>query len=194
MKTKALLFLSLFALVGCDITGLERSRSSDNRTTYVEINESMGQSLYLDNDGWSWLIDRYGNVVDGPYDIGNNFPPGTPLPEAPNPPPPLLVNEAGASWVLALLLLMTTSCAMNFARDGHAALIGHAEVQPGIALSIGSRTQASSAASQDKAEIATESYTEGGGTVQVPSSSLDSRSPRPARVIGPPPTNEAQEE
>lgn len=171
MKTNTMLIIAMLLAAGCDITGLERSRSADNRTTNIEINEGMGQTLYLDDDGWSWLIDRQGQVIDGPFDIGGNQPAGTPLPEAPNPPPPWVPIQAGVAWVLMLLAIamakLTAGCAMNFARDGRASLIDRAEVQPGLALSIGSRTQASSAASQDKAESTTESLTEGGGAVEV---------------------------
>jgi hypothetical protein len=88
MLTKIFLIIPLLLLSACDITGLERTR--DNRSSSVTVNESRGEHLYLDNDGWSWLVDRYGSVIDGPFDIGNQQPVGTPLPSEPNPPPPTL--------------------------------------------------------------------------------------------------------
>ncbi len=85
-----LMFMTVATLMGCDITAIHRTR--DNRSSSVTVNESRGEHLYLDNDGWSWLVDRYGNVIDGPFDIGNQQPVVTPLPSEPNPPPPTLEN------------------------------------------------------------------------------------------------------
>ena len=169
-----LTLLALATLTACDITGLERKRSSDNRQTNVTINEAHGESLYRDNDGWSWLIDRFGTVVDGPFDIGNNLPPGSTPPEVPNPPPPSIPTpiptpaEAGISWLAVLLLpALLSGCVMNFAQGGKASLVEHAELQPSLALSLGSRTQAGAAAAQDNADAWQDSQMDGGGKVDA---------------------------
>lgn len=169
-----LTLLALATLTACEFTGLHRSKSEDNRETRVTINESLGQSLYLDNDGWSWLIDRFGAVVDGPFDIGNNLPPGTPVPDVPNPPPPSIPTpiptpaEAGAGWFIVLLLpALLSGCVMNFAQGGSASLIDHAELQPSLALSLGSRTQAGAAAAQGNSDAWQDSQMDGGGKLDA---------------------------
>ena len=175
MNKKLLLLIGAGVLsTSCELTGLERKRSSDNRQTNITINEAAGQSLYLDNDGWSWLIDRFGNVVDGPFDIGNNLPPGTPPPEIPNPPPPSIPtpmptpSEAGMGWLVFLLpAMLGISGCVAVGDNARVQMFERGEVQPALALSVGSRTQASSSAAQDDAESRTESLTEGGGAVEI---------------------------
>lgn len=161
--------------------GLDRSRTSDNRVTNITINEAVGESFYKDEAGWTWIIDKFGTVIDGPFDLTGDKDPQAPKPEFPVPPPPQSSppqsssgtepNEAGSPWLILLLptfLLLKTGCAMSIGSNSTAQLFDRAELQPSLALSVGSRTHASSSAAKRDSESLSASATEGGGTLSVP--------------------------
>jgi hypothetical protein len=185
MMKMFLMGLFVLALGGCDLTGLERSKAEDNRQTNVTINEAVGESLYLDEAGWSWLIDRFGNVVDGPFDIGNQFGPDVVPPEFPVPPPPPLfpdAQEAAAGWWVVLLLpgLLGLSGCVAVGDNARVQMFERAEANASLAASIGSRTQAGSAAAKEGgAEGNPDSLTEGGGTVKA----TQGQTPAPAPTL-----------
>ena len=165
----AIPFVVTFLFSGCllkDAVGLDRSRTTDNRTTNITINEAQGEAFYRDGDGWTWVLDKFCTVIDGPFDLTGDKDPEAPKPTAPNPPPPcegqVLIPEQANVWWLLLILLAAPGCAINFAANGRASLIDTAEVQPSLALSVGSRVHAASSASKANAKSGTEADAEGG--------------------------------
>ena len=124
----AIPFVVTFLFSGCllkDAVGLDRSRTTDNRTTNITINEAQGEAFYRDGDGWTWVLDKFCTVIDGPFDLTGDKDPQATKPTAPNPPPPCEgqtiipdADEAGMPFVLMLLLLpamlsLSTGCAIG---------------------------------------------------------------------------------
>lgn len=172
---KTLYALPILALLfsGCLIDGpvIRRNRTTDNRQVNITINEATGEAFYRDADGWTWLLDKFGQVIDGPWDLTGEKDPTEPKPTAPNPPPPAAAFapiESGSWWVLLLLpaLLASKGC-LAIGDHARVQMFERADVELAAALSIGSRTQASSAASKQGADAKSESLTEGGGSFVV---------------------------
>lgn len=154
-----LFILVVLTVTGCpleDATGLDRRKTYDNRSTHITINEATGESFYLDADGWTWIIDRFGNVIDGPFDIEGTKDPEAVKPEFPNPPPPFSTPEpaeSGMGWLFILVLLPGLSGCVAVGENARVQWFERAEVQPSLALSVGSGTQAGAATSQKESDV-----------------------------------------